>query len=90
MKLSQFDLVDCPAGNMTDVIGHGSSAESKWGNNNNVYYGDEGANDGKAASSASADTEPAFRGGSGKVQLNYVCKYHQRTRMEMDRYKMNV
>lgn len=22
MKLSQFDLVDCPAGNMTDKIGH--------------------------------------------------------------------
>ena len=24
MKLSQFDLVDCPAGNMTDYIGQNS------------------------------------------------------------------
>lgn len=27
MKLSQFDLVDCPAGNMTDKIGHNKDGQ---------------------------------------------------------------
>ncbi|XP_054735132.1 gamma-aminobutyric acid receptor alpha-like [Anastrepha obliqua] len=59
MKLSQFDLVDCPAGNLTDVIykaaaphdgshtssGSGSSGNNKNGNrNSNNYYNKNAAN----------------------------------------------
>lgn len=78
---------------MTDVIGHGSSAESKWGGGTGYAEDpDSASDDARAASSASSSSLDATRRGGGgggvagssfgggKRQLNYVCKYRERKR----------